>query len=227
MDMMIRAKTLSTITTTLAAAAANAAQINSNGKRHVAGICSGIFRMKISNAILMPSLMISSFDHHWVCCRHYYCNFSNWKNRSLQIRSFTTDRKKSTTKKMSDEQSKAQQSTDDGKETIFGMMLAGKIPVKFIYEDDMCVAFDDINPVAPVHFLVIPRKPITQLSKSTDDDQMILGRMMCVARKVAEQKGLAENGYRLVMNNGRHGCQSVYHIHIHVIGGRQLGWPPC
>ena len=80
---------------------------------------------------------------------------------------------------------------------------------------------------APVHFLVIPRKPITQLSKSTDDDQMILGRMMCVARKVAEQKGLAENGYRLVMNNGRHGCQSVYHIHIHVIGGRQLGWPPC
>ncbi|OTF76540.1 histidine triad nucleotide-binding protein 1-like protein, partial [Euroglyphus maynei] len=105
-----------------------------------------------------------------------------------------------------------------------------------------CVAFDDINPVvflnlifsiifgnhkAPVHFLVIPRKPITQLSKSTDDDEKILGHMMCVVRKVAEQKGLSESGYRLVMNNGRHGCQSVYHLHIHVIGGRQLGWPPC
>ncbi|KAJ6225692.1 hypothetical protein RDWZM_004237 [Blomia tropicalis] len=125
----------------------------------------------------------------------------------------------------SDEAAKAQ-TADPTKETIFGMMLSGKIPAKFIYEDEQCVAFDDINPTAKVHFLVIPRKPISQVSTATEEDEKLLGHLMIVANKVAIQKGMGEDGYRLVVNNGRHGCQSVYHLHIHVIGGQQLGWPP-
>lgn len=80
--------------------------------------------------------------------------------------------------------------------------------------------------IAKVHFLVIPRKPISQVSTATEEDEKLLGHLMIVANKVAIQKGMGEDGYRLVVNNGRHGCQSVYHLHIHVIGGQQLGWPP-
>lgn len=76
---------------------------------------------------------------------------------------------------------------------------------------NQCIAIEDISPVAPVHFLVIPKKPIVQLSKSEDADQEILGRLLCVARKIAEQKGISETGYRTVINDGKHGCQSVYH----------------
>ncbi|XP_046917611.2 histidine triad nucleotide binding protein 1 [Dermatophagoides farinae] len=229
MDMIRARNTPPTTTTTTTTTSMIATTINACSKRHVTGICSGIiFDTQIfSGAILsLSSISRSLFDQYHQACRQH--NFLSNRNHHhhLQIRLFS-DQKKSTTTKMSDEQSKAQSATDDGQETIFGKMLNGKIPAKFIYEDDMCVAFDDINPVAPVHFLVIPRKPITQLSKTTDDDEKILGHMMSVVRKVAEQKGLATNGYRLVMNNGRHGCQSVYHIHFHVIGGRQLGWPPC
>lgn len=89
-----------------------------------------------------------------------------------------------------------------------------------------CVAFDDLNPQAPVHFLVIPRKPIVQLSKAEDDDEQLLGHLMIVARRVAQAKGIADDGYRVVINDGRNGAQSVYHLHIHVFGGRQMSWPP-
>ncbi|EFN86168.1 Histidine triad nucleotide-binding protein 1 [Harpegnathos saltator] len=117
------------------------------------------------------------------------------------------------------------QSAAPGGDTIFGKILRKEIPCKFIYEDDKCVAFNDINPQAPVHFLVIPRKTIQQLSKADDEDQNLLGHLMIVARKVAKQEGL-KNGFRLVVNDGKHGAQSVFHLHLHVLGGRQLQWPP-
>jgi len=125
---------------------------------------------------------------------------------------------------MADEVSKAQQASPSG-DSIFGKILRGEIPAKFIYEDEKCVAFNDVNPTAPVHFLVIPRKAITQLSKADEEDTQLLGHLMFVASKVAKEQGLKE-GFRLVINDGKHGCQSVYHLHLHVIGGRQLGWPP-
>ncbi|CAK9819508.1 Adenosine 5'-monophosphoramidase HINT1 [Anthophora quadrimaculata] len=112
-----------------------------------------------------------------------------------------------------------------GNDTIFGKILRKEIPCNFIYEDDQCVAFQDINAQAPVHFLVIPRKPIAQLSKAEDGDEALLGHLMIVARKVAKQQGL-DDGFRLVINDGRNGAQSVYHLHVHVLGGRQMEWPP-
>lgn len=87
------------------------------------------------------------------------------------------------------------------------------------------MAFNDLNPQAPKHFLVIPRKPIPQLSKSEEADESILGHLMYVAQKVAKQEGL-EKGFRLVVNDGQDGAQSVYHLHLHVLGGRQMEWPP-
>lgn len=119
----------------------------------------------------------------------------------------------------------AAQSAQPSEDTIFGKIVRGEIPTKFIYEDSQCVAFNDISPTAPKHFLVIPRKPITGLSAAKEEDKEILGHLMFVASKVAEEQGLGD-GYRVVINNGPNGCQSVYHLHLHVIGGRQLGWPP-
>ncbi|XP_063978425.1 adenosine 5'-monophosphoramidase HINT1 [Diachasmimorpha longicaudata] len=127
-------------------------------------------------------------------------------------------------RKMASEVEKAQSATA-GEDTIFGKILRKEIPCKFIYEDEQCVAFNDVNPQSPVHFLVIPRKPIPQLSKAEDDDEAILGHLMNVARKVAKEQGL-DKGFRLVINDGQNGAQSVYHLHIHVLGGRQMQWPP-
>ena len=89
-----------------------------------------------------------------------------------------------------------------------------------------CVAFKDIDPKAPVHFLVIPRKPIPQLSSAKEEDRDLLGHLLLVANKVAQEQGL-QQGYRVVINNGRDGAQSVYYLHLHVLGGRQMGWPPA
>lgn len=88
-----------------------------------------------------------------------------------------------------------------------------------------CVAFNDVNPQAPVHFLVIPRKPISQLSKATEEDKELLGHLLFTGQKVAAQVGL-ENGFRVVINDGKDGAQSVYHLHLHFLGKRQLKWPP-
>lgn len=112
-----------------------------------------------------------------------------------------------------------------GGDTIFGKIIRKEIPAKILFEDDQCIAFHDVTPQAPTHFLVVPRKPIVQLSKAEDSDAALLGHMMIVAKKCAEQIGLPK-GYRLILNDGPDGGQSVYHIHIHVMGGRQLGWPP-
>ncbi|KAK5975707.1 Histidine triad nucleotide-binding protein 1, partial [Trichostrongylus colubriformis] len=112
-------------------------------------------------------------------------------------------------------------------DTIFGKIIRKEIPAKIIYEDDEVLAFHDVSPQAPVHFLVIPKKRIAMLQEAEDTvvDQALLGKLMLTAAKVARDLGL-ENGYRVVVNNGRDGCQSVFHLHLHILGGRQLGWPP-
>jgi len=126
--------------------------------------------------------------------------------------------------RMSDEVAASQAARPEGP-TIFDKILDGSIPAKFIHDDEKCVAFNDVNPQAPVHFLVIPRKRIAMLEEAEDGDGDLLGHLLLTARKVAKEQGLA-NGYRLVINNGKDGAQSVYHLHIHVLGGRQLNWPP-
>ncbi|KAI4457778.1 histidine triad hit protein [Holotrichia oblita] len=126
---------------------------------------------------------------------------------------------------MSSEVEKAQQAVHEAnKPTIFDKIISKEIPADIIYEDDGCLAFNDINPQAPVHFLVIPKKRIPMLDMANESDIEVLGRLMLVAKKLAQER--APNGYRLVINNGRDGCQSVFHLHIHIVGGRQLGWPP-
>ncbi|XP_060765241.1 histidine triad nucleotide-binding protein 1 [Neoarius graeffei] len=125
---------------------------------------------------------------------------------------------------MADEVAKAQ-TAQPGGDTIFGKIIRKEIPSKIIYEDDQCIAFHDVAPQAPTHFLVVPRKPIPQISKAEDCDEALLGHLLLVGKKCAEQVGLT-NGYRMVVNEGPDGAQSVYHVHIHVLGGRQLTWPP-
>ncbi|XP_068594514.1 histidine triad nucleotide-binding protein 2, mitochondrial [Brachionichthys hirsutus] len=109
--------------------------------------------------------------------------------------------------------------------TIFSKIIDKRIPADVIYEDEKCLAFRDVNPQAPVHFLVIPRVPIPRISEVNDVDAELLGHLLVVAKNVAQQESLTE-GYRVVINDGKHGAQSVYHLHIHVLGGRQMTWPP-
>lgn len=109
--------------------------------------------------------------------------------------------------------------------TLFQQILDGELPSEMIHEDDLCGAFRDINPQAPTHILVVPRKPLPAISQMDEEDIPLLGHLFHVARQVAEQQGLAQ-GYRLVINDGEHGQQTVAHLHIHIIGGRQLSWPP-
>ncbi|XP_053727062.1 histidine triad nucleotide-binding protein 2, mitochondrial [Synchiropus splendidus] len=108
---------------------------------------------------------------------------------------------------------------------IFSKIIDRSVPADIIYEDEKCLAFRDVSPQAPVHFLVIPRIPIPRVSEAKDDDSQLLGHLLVVAKNVAKQESLTE-GYRVVINDGKHGAQSVYHLHIHVLGGRQLTWPP-
>uniref|UniRef100_A0A3B3QPM9 Histidine triad nucleotide binding protein 2 n=1 Tax=Paramormyrops kingsleyae TaxID=1676925 RepID=A0A3B3QPM9_9TELE len=109
--------------------------------------------------------------------------------------------------------------------TIFSKVIDKSIRADIIYEDDKCLAFRDINPQAPVHFLVIPRIPIPRISDAKDDDAQLLGHLLVVAKNIAKSEGL-QQGYRVVINDGKHGAQSVYHLHVHVLGGRQMMWPP-
>lgn len=111
-------------------------------------------------------------------------------------------------------------------ETIFGKILAGEIPADFVYEDELAVAFRDVAPQAPVHILVIPRKPLVSLHSAEEGDAELLGHLLRVCSKVAEDAGLAASGYRVVTNVGKDGGQSVEHLHFHVLGGRALSWPP-
>ncbi|MBA0915181.1 MAG: histidine triad nucleotide-binding protein [Nitrospira sp.] len=109
---------------------------------------------------------------------------------------------------------------------LFCKIVARTIPAPLVYEDDLVVAFDDINPQAPIHALVIPRKHVVSLAALQDSDAELLERLLLVGSKIAKLKGIAESGYRVVVNTGSHGGQSVFHLHLHVLGGRHLAWPP-
>lgn len=109
--------------------------------------------------------------------------------------------------------------------TLFEKIIARELPATLVYEDEHCVAIKDINPAAPVHLLVIPRKPIPKLSDATPEDQLLLGHLLLVANKVAADAGYGE-AFRLVVNNGAEVGQSVFHLHLHVVAGRSLKWPP-
>lgn len=109
-------------------------------------------------------------------------------------------------------------------ETIFGRIARGEVPAKVVYEDDRALAFHDVNPQAPTHILVIPRRPIEKLAAAEDKDASLLGHLMLVARRVAADAGLED--YRLVVNNGEGAGQTVFHLHLHLLGGRPMGWPP-
>ncbi|HSW93647.1 MAG TPA: histidine triad nucleotide-binding protein [Gammaproteobacteria bacterium] len=109
---------------------------------------------------------------------------------------------------------------------LFCKIAGGEIPAKLIYEDKDIVAFDDINPQAPHHKLIIPRKHIATLNDLSPDDNALLGQMVQAAKSIANQLEIAETGYRLVMNCNRGAGQSVFHIHAHLLGGRQMLWPP-
>ncbi len=110
--------------------------------------------------------------------------------------------------------------------TLFTKIINKEIPADIVYEDDICLAFRDINPQAPVHLLIIPKKEIVSIDTLTDDDKDILGHIMVTTAKIAKQEGLDENGYRVVTNIGVNGGQSVFHLHFHLLGGRKLTWPP-
>jgi histidine triad (HIT) family protein len=106
-------------------------------------------------------------------------------------------------------------------DTIFGKIVSGEIPADFLYEDEHCVVINDINPVAPVHVLVIPRKAIATLSEASSEDQALLGHLMLVVGKIAKQLGVSD-GYRMIVNNGAGGGQTVFHLHLHIIAGRSF-----
>lgn len=110
--------------------------------------------------------------------------------------------------------------------TIFEKIIACEIPARVVYEDDDVLAFHDNDPKAPVHVLVVPKRPITRLAESTPDDESLLGKLLLATRKVAQETGVLESGYRVVINNGRNAGESVPHLHVHVLGGRALAWPP-
>jgi histidine triad (HIT) family protein len=110
--------------------------------------------------------------------------------------------------------------------TLFERIAAGEIPADIVRNDDEILAIRDINPQAPVHILVIPQQVIPRIGQARDNDATILGRLLLAARDIAKQEGLDETGYRLVINHGPHAGESVPHLHLHLLGGRPLDWPP-
>ncbi|MEM7727484.1 MAG: histidine triad nucleotide-binding protein [Cyanobacteria bacterium P01_A01_bin.45] len=110
-------------------------------------------------------------------------------------------------------------------DTIFGKIIRREIPADIVYEDEQALAFRDVSPQAPIHILVIPKKPIPKLADADSDDTQLLGHLLQTVKTIAEQEGLS-NGYRVVINSGNDGGQTVYHLHLHILGGRQMKWPP-
>lgn len=110
-------------------------------------------------------------------------------------------------------------------DTIFSKIIRKEIPADIVYEDEWAIGFRDISPQAPVHILVIPKKPIPRLADADADDQLLLGHLLMTVKQIAEQEGL-QDGYRVVINTGADGGQTVYHLHLHLLGGRALTWPP-
>jgi histidine triad (HIT) family protein len=110
--------------------------------------------------------------------------------------------------------------------TLFEKIIARQIPAQIVYEDDLVLAFRDIAPQAPTHVLIVPKHPIVRIAEAGGRDQPLLGHLLLKAAEVAEKVGLKESGYRLVINNGPDGGESVPHLHCHILGGRSMTWPP-
>ena len=109
---------------------------------------------------------------------------------------------------------------------IFCKIIEKKIPSKIVYEDGLVTAFEDVNPQAPIHTLIVPKKHIPDIHSMTEEDRQLVGQLFFVARTVAENKGLDAKGYRMVINNGPGAGQTVFHIHLHLLSGRHFSWPP-
>ena len=109
--------------------------------------------------------------------------------------------------------------------TLFEKIIAREIPANIVFEDDLCLAFRDIAPQAPTHILVVPKKPIPRVSAASPEDEGLLGHLLLTAAKIAKTENLAD-GFRIVINNGSHGGETVPHLHVHLLGGRHLAWPP-
>ena len=110
--------------------------------------------------------------------------------------------------------------------TLFEKIIAREIPADIVYEDDFCLCFHDISPQAPVHLLLIPKKPVARIAETSADDQLLLGHLLLKVSEIARQEGYAEDGFRVIINNGPHGGEAVPHLHLHLLAGRQLQWPP-
>jgi histidine triad (HIT) family protein len=110
--------------------------------------------------------------------------------------------------------------------TLFEKICAKEIPANIVHEDDLCVAFHDISPQAPMHLLLVPRKPIIRIGQAESADQTLLGHLLLTAGHIARQLGFADSGYRVVINNGRDAGEAVPHLHLHILAGRPLEWPP-
>ena len=110
-------------------------------------------------------------------------------------------------------------------DTIFSKIIAREIPADIVYEDELCLAFRDVNPQAPIHILVIPKKPIPRIIDADEDDEKLLGHLCLAANKIAHQEGVGD-AFRLVVNNGEGVGQSVFHLHLHILAGRSFSWPP-
>jgi len=110
--------------------------------------------------------------------------------------------------------------------TIFKKIIDKEIPVDIVYEDDLCLAFKDIDPKAPTHILIIPKKEIPSMAEASQGDEGLLGHILITASRIAKDQGISDSGYRLVANTNSEGGQEVYHLHIHLLGGRQMTWPP-
>ncbi|MEN8774610.1 MAG: histidine triad nucleotide-binding protein [Akkermansiaceae bacterium] len=110
--------------------------------------------------------------------------------------------------------------------TLFEKIIAREIPADIVYEDQLCLCFRDISPQAPVHLLLIPKKPITRIALAAPEDRDILGHLMLKVGEIARQEGYSEDGFRVIVNNGPQGGEAVPHLHLHLLAGRQLQWPP-
>ncbi len=109
---------------------------------------------------------------------------------------------------------------------LFERIVRREIPADIVFEDDEVLAFRDVNPQAPTHVLIIPKRRIATINDAADSDAELLGRLILSARKIAADQGIAEDGYRLVFNCNSHGGQTIFHIHLHLLGGRDMAWPP-
>ena len=109
---------------------------------------------------------------------------------------------------------------------MFCRIAERKVPTEIVYEDDQVVAFHDINPQAPLHILIIPRRHVVSVEELKEADAPLLGHMMLIGAQIARDRGVADSGYRIVFNTGMHGGQTVFHVHLHLLGGRPMSWPP-